>query len=139
MEGHFINDPDVFILRSKNNKLTKEQRYTLFLLNTVLGGLVFTSDNIDEYNDEEFKIYKSQFLLKDKIIEKVEKEEDYIKIHFISRNKKYMIISNLCKGNVKLKVSKGMYFNERKKTIEDLNEVSLKPYESVCLRICKEK
>ena len=133
----FFNDPDVFILRSNNNRLTKEQRYTLFLINTALGGLVFTSDNIDKYSDEELKIYKSQFVLKDRVIEKVEKEEDYIKIYFSSGNNKYMIISNLSRNHMDFQLSKGIYFDERKKTIEDLNKVSLNDYESVLLRICK--
>ena len=49
--GVFYNDPDFFILRDSNNQLTKDKKYMLFQINSVLGGFVFTSDNINEYTD----------------------------------------------------------------------------------------
>ncbi|MBO4667673.1 MAG: alpha-galactosidase [Bacilli bacterium] len=48
----FFNDPDVFLLRDDNIKLSKDQRRALTKLNALFGGVLMTSDNIKEYDDE---------------------------------------------------------------------------------------
>ena len=48
----FYNDPDVFLLRDNNIKLSKEQRQALTMINALFGGVLMTSDNIKEYDDE---------------------------------------------------------------------------------------
>ncbi len=45
----FFNDPDVFMLRDAKNKHTDDEKETLFIVNALLGGLVFTSDDLSEY------------------------------------------------------------------------------------------
>ena len=59
----FGNDPDVFYLQSGNNKLTSDQRYTLFLVNNILGKLLFFSDNPAGYDKEERQIFDSMYPL----------------------------------------------------------------------------
>jgi alpha-galactosidase len=54
----FVNDPDVFFLRKKKNKLTHDQRFSGFLINHLFGGLWFTSDNISEYDSSTMQLYK---------------------------------------------------------------------------------
>ena len=55
----FYNDPDVFILRnSEDVKLTKEEKLKLFNTNIKYGSVLFTSDDIALYTDEENKIFK---------------------------------------------------------------------------------
>lgn len=62
LNGHgFLNDPDVYNLRSKNNQLTQNQKYTLYIINQIFGGLCFTSDNIAEYTKAELQLYNAQF------------------------------------------------------------------------------
>jgi alpha-galactosidase len=46
----FLNDPDVFILREEGVGLNAAQREMLFFINTLLGSLVFTSDQVDQYS-----------------------------------------------------------------------------------------
>lgn len=54
----FCNDPDVFLLRDNNNiKTTMEQRTLLAKINKIFGGLLFTSDNIGEYNQEQLAVF----------------------------------------------------------------------------------
>ena len=48
----FGNDPDVFLLRDDNIKLSKEQRRALITLNALFGSLLMTSDNVGEYDEE---------------------------------------------------------------------------------------
>lgn len=49
----FISDPDVFLLRADKNQLTLNQQHTLLLVNVLLGGQLFTSDNLKEYTEEQ--------------------------------------------------------------------------------------
>ena len=45
----WLNDPDVFFLRENNLRLTDEQKYVLATVNSVLGGVLFHSDNMAGY------------------------------------------------------------------------------------------
>lgn len=45
----FRNDPDVFILRTKKQRLTPQQQKMLALINHCFGAVLFTSDNPQEY------------------------------------------------------------------------------------------
>ena len=45
----WLNDPDVFFLRENRLRLTDEQKYVLATVNSVLGGVLFHSDNMAEY------------------------------------------------------------------------------------------
>ena len=49
----FGNDPDVFLLRDTNIKLSFEQRRALITINALFGNLMMTSDNVAEYDDRE--------------------------------------------------------------------------------------
>ena len=49
----FYNDPDVFLLRDYNIKLTLEQRKLLAKLIKLTGGVFFTSDDVNRYNGEQ--------------------------------------------------------------------------------------
>ena len=58
MNNHlFGNDPDVFLLRDDNIKLSKEQREALSKLNALFGSLLFTSDNIANYDEEKKQLF----------------------------------------------------------------------------------
>lgn len=52
----FLNDPDVFILRDENIDLTEKQKETLFIVNSIFGSLLFTSDNLNNYKDEQLSL-----------------------------------------------------------------------------------
>jgi len=133
LNGHaFLNDPDVFILRSKNNKLTKHQRYTLLLINLIFGGIVFTSDNVSEYSEEELKLYKSIFPIKEKIIKDVS-FSDVVRINFMIDDNEYLVLSNLSNKKLDIKVERGIYFNQEKGLFDKNVKLTLEPYESICL------
>ena len=46
----FMNDPDVFLLRSDNTRLTVRQKKILGTVNALFGGVLFTSDDISAYD-----------------------------------------------------------------------------------------
>lgn len=128
----FLNDPDVFIIRSKNNKLTRNQRYTLLLINLIFGGLVLTSDNISEYSDEEMKLYKSIFPIMEKTILDVS-FSDVVRIKFMIKDNEYLVLSNLKANKVDVTVKYGSYINREKGLIDKNTKIILEPYESICL------
>lgn len=51
-ERLFGNDPDVFLLRDDNIKLSDKQKKALITLNALFGSVLMTSDNIGAYDDE---------------------------------------------------------------------------------------
>ena len=74
MNNHlFGNDPDVFLLRDDNIKLSKEQREALSKLNALFGSLLFTSDNIATYDEEKKKLF-----------------DDVLKIFYNAHNRRYI-------------------------------------------------
>lgn len=79
----FGNDPDVFILRNKNNQLTKTQKATIFYVNILLGKLLFTSDDISLYDEKTLNQYKEILRYKNANILKIDYQDvDFYAIHF---------------------------------------------------------
>ena len=105
MNNHlFGNDPDVFLLRDDNIKLSKEQRRALSILNALFGSLLFTSDNIATYDEEK----KKQF-------------DEVLKIFYNAHNRRYITKGNLIHINFELygekkeltyHIKKGVFVNE---------------------------
>ena len=52
----FGNDPDVFLLRDDNIKLSSKQRRALVTLNALFGNVLMTSDNLEKYDDDKREI-----------------------------------------------------------------------------------
>ena len=158
----FLNDPDVFILRSVNQKLSQEQRYTLFLINLIFGGLIFTSDYIEEYSPEEKRLFQSIYpskglptscrvgecrpagcrtITEDNperpyiILERVFLDQVYM-IYFTIKSQKYLAFCNLG-GKAKQVVlptdPEGKgYFQRKYGILQKGAQIRLEPYESRC-------
>lgn len=100
----FGNDPDVFIMRDKKNKLTQQQKQTLFMVNALTGQLNFTSDNYDSLQGEK----KSQLcslafmLLKSKVLN-IEQSGDLIRIQYSIEGKRQALEINIVNGASSLK------------------------------------
>lgn len=143
LNGHgFLNDPDVYNLRSKNNKLTQNQKYTLYLTNQIFGGLCFTSDNISEYTAAEMHLYNAQFPFLAKNILSVYPLGQHIQCtKFQIGEYKYLTISNLSKEVVSFAFPEGntpyVYFDSAQNRPIILHSpagaaenISLAPYET---------
>ena len=57
----FVNDPDVFFLRDFNIKFTDEQKHLLAKINNLCGDVLFVSDDIGRYKENEVEAVKSYF------------------------------------------------------------------------------
>lgn len=61
----FMNDPDVFLLRDDNIKMSFEQRQLVAEINSIFGSLLFVSDNVSQYNDKQMKVFLDTISRKD--------------------------------------------------------------------------
>ncbi len=114
------NDPDVFLLRDKKNSLTPTQQYTILLLNTLLGNVLFTSDFVGDYSDEQWGEYQEMLHWKDSSINKVQVlDNDRYLIHLQNKNKHYTAACNLSARKTNIPINK--------------NTIELEPYESMIL------
>ena len=95
----FGNDPDVFILREDNNKLSKEQRIALSTINAIFGQILMTSDSIETYppyvSDTFDKIYEIFKESEDPQYQKVGKN---IEISYKLRSKRVKLVYNPKEG-----------------------------------------
>ena len=129
----FYNDPDVFILRDINNKLSKDQKFTLFAINSVLGGLVFTSDNINEYSDEQFELFNTLFTTENKVVRSVEKSV-HITISYSVGDKVYCLLSNLSGDKVLVQVPFDGQMLKEKSSIAEKERIELRPYQTIIIQ-----
>jgi alpha-galactosidase len=129
----FYNDPDVFILRNSNNKLSDDQKYTLFMINSVLGGLVFTSDNINEYTGSQMELLESLFTAQNKKVTRVEKT-GVVTIHYTVGEEAFCLISNLNSDKVSAQAPFSGELQKEKLTVTEKEEIVLRPYQTICIK-----
>ena len=80
----FRNDPDVFLLRDDNIKLTQQEKKVLATVNSLFGGVLFTSDNVGKYDDSKKQVYDHITQLDQHCVRKVENGEKAVVITYIS-------------------------------------------------------
>jgi alpha-galactosidase len=130
----FRNDPDVFILRDgkpkvNENKLTPNQRHTLFMLNNLLGGLIFLSDHVGEYSPKLKQQLAEMFPTLETDVTQFNCDDDLYRIHFTAANREYLALTNL--GDKPREVQlQGSWFHPDTFII---NAVTLQPHQSICL------
>ena len=121
----FLNDPDVFVLRSKDQSMSLTQRLTLFRLNWVLGGMVLTSDDPVEYSEEEMRTYLSASSLRDKSVRFAEVSDGVVSVGFEASGTFHLLLANIT-GRVRDAVLN----RARIPTLREALKVRLEPYES---------
>ena len=105
MNNHlFGNDPDVFLLRDDNIKLSIHQREALSKLNALFGSVLFTSDNIATYDDNKKKLFDAA-----------------LNIFYNAHNRRYITKGNIIEITYELygkpqkliyNIKKGVFVNE---------------------------
>lgn len=132
----FENDPDVFLLREDNISLNFEEKKTLLLINMLFGQVLFTSDNLGTYTEEQESLYDYKLIGKEKIVEKIYNEDNFYKIYFKSDGKNYILFTNLSESIKAFELENSGYLhknqfinNEFKEFVEGTAE--LKPHHSL--------
>lgn len=133
----FANDPDVYFLRSRSIKLEPERRYTLYILNALFGELLFTSDDISEYEDDQNDLYLAQFPLVEPEIRRVVEARRTITIHFSVKERRYLTTSNLASRHRTITLPEGRWFGipapgRRGHHLVGGRKLNLKPGETRC-------
>lgn len=96
----FLNDPDVFILREKKHQLTENQQNTILIINTLIGDMFFTSDNLNDYSEASFRKFNTIFTLKNRHVSAViDNGSDFYSIVFALNNQTYTAYCNLSHRN----------------------------------------
>ena len=95
----FGNDPDVFLLRDNNIKLSKEQKEALIIIDSLFGQVLLTSDDLLDYDDEKKALLAKALDL----FERAEKQSfvrlgDYIVIKYELDGEMNKLVYNTKKG-----------------------------------------
>ena len=88
----FLNDPDVFLLRDDNMHMNFEQRCIIATVNKLFGSVLFTSDNVGDYREEQM----------DKLLEVFKKDDiEIIRAEFLRENRRVLDIDYTINGEFK--------------------------------------
>ncbi len=108
----FVNDPDVFMLRKKKQSLSAREQFTLLHANLLFGNLIFTSDDISEYDAATLHLYKSIFPLTEKINIDVEQHKHLYKVSYQIGERHYYSYFNLADHTLFIDLPQGIYFDK---------------------------
>lgn len=95
----FVNDPDVFFLRNNNINFTHEQKLLLAKVNNMFGNVLFVSDNIGDYDENQLAEVKNAFTeSKAKIVSAEYVDSKNLRIVYLDNKQKYRWDINLITG-----------------------------------------
>lgn len=101
----FLNDPDVFFLRNGGVKVAKysmQQKKLLATVNNMFGSVLFVSDNVGEYDDEQLAILLDSYKPFGGEIELAEyKNADTIRIKYKINGERHYLQYDVYTGNYK--------------------------------------
>jgi alpha-galactosidase len=134
----FRNDPDVFILRDgvrgvNENKLSFVQRHTLFLLNNLLGGLIFFSDDVGDLNESQLALLKSSYPLTETKVTAHRIVADLHSFNFTAGEREYLLYANLSAEAREIKITGSYYFHPDHFLVPPGKTIKLDPYQSIGL------
>lgn len=137
LDGRFFrNDPDVFILRDgvprvNKNKLSVNQRHTLFFLNNLLGGLVFLSDHVGEYTPQQKEKLAEMFPNLETEITSFDPRGETYTITFRAQERDFVALANLSPRTTRLRLPEGQWFHPE--LFLASGELDLEPHQTLCL------
>lgn len=132
----FLNDPDVFILRDENNKLSTAGKDVLFFVNNLFGALVFTSDDISTYSEKQLQQYYSSFPIMEKNILSVSTDKGLYTVDFQIGKHFYAAYINVSgeSRKITLKGDTGSgWYSEQTGIKTGGWQIKLKGYDTLCL------
>ncbi len=91
----FLNDPDVFFLRDENLHLNDTQKETLAFVNNHFGSLIFTSDDISLYTNQNSLFDKTMINEKNEILEVNPNQNGVIEVKYKNQNGQFIAHINL--------------------------------------------
>ncbi len=96
----FLCDPDVFLLRRTNIKFTPEQQKVLAKFIKLFGSVLFMSDNVDDYNDEQLAVFNDTLADDDSKIIAINETNDKLFIDYIQNGETHTLGFCVTNGNI---------------------------------------
>jgi len=133
----FRNDPDVFLLRNgvrgiNENRLNDYQRQTLLLLNNLLGGLLFFSDQLSQLTSFQQRQLRTSYPLLEPEVTGFDSYNKLYHFEFRIEGKNYIVYANLSGKKRTVKLPEGLWFNENLFLVKPGTNILLEPYQSIC-------
>jgi alpha-galactosidase len=135
LDGHaFVNDADVFILRESETALSKSERRTLLLINHIFGGLLFTSDDVGQYDTWGREAFLGLFPLKSPRVREVSHDHPRLRAELEVEGQRYLLFSNLGRSPLDFALQDGRYYDNARGLFTG-GPLLLAPHESVLARV----
>ena len=96
----FLCDPDVFLLRRSNIKFTFEQQKVLAKFIKLFGSVLFMSDNVDEYDDEQMAVFNDTLADDDMQIVAINETNNKLFIDYTQNSEPHTLGFCVTDGNV---------------------------------------
>ena len=87
----FLCDPDVFLLRRSNIHFTFEQQKVLAKFIKLFGSVLFMSDNVDEYDDEQLAVFNDTLADDDAKVVAINETNDKLFIDYIQNGEPHTL------------------------------------------------
>lgn len=97
----FLNDPDVFLLRNENIKLSQEQKEALSMINGLFGSLLFTSDEVSKYDEHKLQLFSKTLECQNAKIISITNSKSIATISYVLNNNTNSFAIDLKKGTLK--------------------------------------
>lgn len=95
----FVNDPDVILLRDYNIKMDASRRELIAKINTLFGNLIFISDNISRYDENQMRLFRQALAEDEKCVESAEFiSRKKIRIRYTRSGRKYQLTFQVRSG-----------------------------------------
>ncbi|MFT5763454.1 MAG: alpha-galactosidase [Saprospiraceae bacterium] len=103
----FHSDPGVILLRDSNIRLSPAQQFTILIINTLLGNLLFTTDSVGDYSDEQWAEFLNIYHWRNSEIKAVEAQgNDIYLIRFRKENRNWVCVCNLTGKETRVLIGK---------------------------------
>lgn len=97
----WLNDPDVILLRDENIKMPLSQRKIIAKINSLLGNLLFVSDDVSTYSNEQKDILIQAFTSNKAVINSAYYvAKNIIKIDYTINNEHKVFTFNILRGEI---------------------------------------
>ncbi len=96
----FLCDPDVFLLRKDNIEFTFEQQKALAKFIKLFGGVLFMSDDISQYNDEQLEVFKDVLSDDDCKVTNVVENNNRVYIDYVQNGEPHVLAFDIKTGTI---------------------------------------
>lgn len=91
----FGNDPDVFLLRDNNIRLSHEQKKMLAKCNKLCGKVLFTSDNVDDYDEDKKRTMEYVFDRSEPVISEADYDGGVLRVKYCENGSEQVFTARL--------------------------------------------